>query len=130
MKLGFSPCFAILFNAEIVFVIIAKDLRRIICARFNLRSCYYISRGKDEGVKFASSLGISSSSSSSAGTAIIVAIRIRRASRSKAVHESTVSPKFQIIHGSRTKRLLHTLPPSAGTAIIIIREEAENIAPI
>lgn len=127
MKLGFSPCSAILFNVKGIFVIIAKDLRGMICARFNLRSRYYISRGNDEGVKFASSLGISSSS---AGTAIIVAIRIRRASRSKAVHESTVSLKFQIIHGSRTKRLLHTLPPSAGTAIIIIREEAENIVPI
>lgn len=49
MKLGkFSPCFAILFDAG-VFVIIAKDLRRMICARFNLKSRYYISRGNDEG---------------------------------------------------------------------------------
>lgn len=49
MKLGFSPRFAILFNVKAVFVIIAKDLRRMICARFNLRSRYYISRSNDEG---------------------------------------------------------------------------------
>lgn len=49
MKLGFSSRFAILFNVKGVFVIIAKDLRRMICARFNLRSRYYISRGNDEG---------------------------------------------------------------------------------
>lgn len=45
----------------------------------------------------------------------------------RALLESTVSPEFQIIHGSWTKRLLHTLPPSAGAVIIVIREEAENV---
>lgn len=61
----------------------------VIRARFNQRSPRYVPHGNDEGVKFASSLGISSSSSSSlsssssAGTAIIVAIRIRRALRSE-----------------------------------------------
>lgn len=112
-------------------VIIADDVRRnAIRARLNRKSPRYVSRGADEGVKFASSLGISSSSSplsssSSAGTAIIVAIRIRRAQALQ--QESTVSPEFQIIHGSWTKRLLHTLPTSAGAVIIVIREEAENV---
>jgi len=46
---------------------------------------------------------------------------------SRALRESTVSPEFQIIHGSRAKRLLHTLPASAGAVIIVIREEAVNV---
>jgi hypothetical protein len=46
---------------------------------------------------------------------------------SRALHESTVSPEFQIIHGSRAKRLLHALPASAGAVIIVIREEAVNV---
>lgn len=76
--------------------------------------------GMMASLTFASSLGISSSS---AGTAIIVAIRNRRAVPFEALRGSTVSREFQIIHGSWTKRILHTLPPSAATAIIVIREE-------
>lgn len=75
-------------------------------------------------LSFASSLEISSSS---AGTAIIVAIRIRTGAPFEALRESTVSPEFQIIHGSWTKRLLYTLPPSAATVIIVIREETMNV---
>lgn len=75
-------------------------------------------------LSFASSLEISSSS---AGTAIIVAIRIRTGAPFEALRESTVSPEFQIIHGSWTKRLLYTLPPSAATVIIVIREETVNV---